>query len=235
LKLFGFEIEKRTIIFLLIFSVVGLFLYQIKFSEILGVQSQNFTLFQFIGPIGAGIAGSAFGVVSVLIVESMNFLVNGKAPELLTFVRFLPMMLAALYFGQKGKSSAVIAAICMVAFWASPVGLQVWYYPLYWLIPIGASFFKGNIFVRSLGATFTAHAVGSVIFLYAFAIPAPVWASLIPIVAIERLTFAGGITASYYAMNTILDALSSKARIDLGFLNIDKKYSLIAAPAPKQE
>lgn len=235
MKLFGFEIEKRTIMFLLIFSVLGLFLYQIKFSEILGVQSQNFTLFQFIGPIGAGIAGSAFGAVSVLIVESMNFIITGKAPELITFARFLPMVFAAIYFGQKGKSSALIAAACMAAFWFHPIGAQAWFYPLYWLIPIGASFFKQNIFARSLGATFTAHAVGSVIFLYAFAIPAPVWASLIPIVAIERLTFAGGITISFYAVTTLLDALSSKARIDLGFLNIEKKYSLIAAPAPKQE
>jgi len=46
-------------------------------------------------------------------------------------------------------------------------------------------------------------------------------------VAIERLAFAAGISVSYYAVNTVLGAFSSK--VDFSFLNIEKKYALVRA------
>ena len=113
----------------------------------------------------------------------------------------------------------------MLLFWMHPIGRQAGFYPLYWLIPVAAAFYKQNIFARSLGATFTAHAVGSVAFLYAFNLPFEVWAALIPVVAVERLAFASGITVSYYAMNTVLEIASTK--VDLSCLHIEKKYALV--------
>ena len=227
MKIMNFEIDERKLGFVIIFSVIGLLFYHIKFSTILGVESKNFTLFQFIGPIAAGILGPVFGALSVLAVEGANFFISGGTPDLVTLARFLPMVFAAIYFSGRLRAASFVAPACMVLFWLHPIGQAAWFYPLYWLIPLGASYFKNNIFARSLGTTFTAHAIGSTVFLYAFAIPADVWAMLVPIVAIERLTFAGGITLSYYAVNTALDALSS--RIDLSFLNIEKKYALAKA------
>ncbi len=228
------KIDRRMIVFLVVFSVLAVLLSQIQFSPILGVNSQSFTMFQFIGPIAGGIMGSGLGVVSVLFVQIINSFISGKSLDLMAFVFFLPAVFAAIYFGAKGKMSAIVAAVCMIAFWLSPVGGAAWFYPLYWLIPIAASFFKQNIFARSLGATFTAHAVGSVLFLYAFNIPAATWIMLVPIVAVERLTFASGITISYYAVNTILDLVESKTRINLGFLNFERKYSVVRVMAPAE-
>lgn len=225
MKIRDIEIDNRKIAFLLIFSAMGLLMYQLNFSEIIGAEGQQFTLFQFIGPIGAGILGPVGGALSVLAVEATNFIFTGKEFELLNLVRLLPMAFAAIYFGTKNKSSALVAAACMALFWMHPEGSAAWIYALYWIIPIGAAFYKKNLFVRSLGTTFTAHAVGSTVFLYALNLPAEVWMALIPIVAVERLLFASGISVSYYAVNSLLEAFSSK--IDLGFLNIEKKYSLL--------
>ena len=50
---------------------------------------------------------------------------------------------------------------------------------------------------------------------------------MIPVVAVERFAFASGISISYVAMNTVLSAFSSK--IDLSFLNIEQRYSLVKA------
>jgi hypothetical protein len=105
-----------------------------------------------------------------------------------------------------------------------PIGRDAWYYSLYWLIPVAAAMWKDKLFLRSLGATFTAHAVGSVAFLYAFSIPADVWATLVPITAFERLSFAVGISISYIAVNTILSSIAS--RIDVRALRIDPRYVL---------
>lgn len=225
------KFDRRKLAFLGIFALLSLALYQIKFSDILGAKSQNFTLFQLIGPISAGILGPILGVVSVLAVEVLNFFISGKALDPITLARFFPMVFAALYFGSRNKLAAIPAIMCMALFWAHPIGSQAWFYPLYWLIPIAASFCKDNLLARSLGATFTAHAVGSVAFLYAYSLPAEVWAALIPIVAIERLTFAAGIAGFYYAINTALDFAHAKIGLSLG--NVEKKYALALANEEK--
>jgi hypothetical protein len=228
MKIFGLELSSRSVAFLLVFSLIGLLLYQVNYSAIIGVKfDAKFTLFQFIGPMAAGILGPALGVLSVLLVSLSNFLLTGKALELPVIVSFFTMAAAAIYFGSKNKATALVAVICMLLFWLNPIGQEAWVYALYWLIPIGASFYKQNILVRSLGATFTAHAIGSVVYLYAFSIPAASWFALIPVVAMERFAFAASIAASYCVANTILQALSTK--VDLSFINIEKKYALVRA------
>jgi hypothetical protein len=221
------QFDSRKIAFLLMFSVLSLLLYQFNFSKIIGANQQYFTGFQFIGPIAGGILSPGLGMLSVLAVEGGNFILGGKPLDLVTFVRFFPMAFAAIYFGTQRKSSALIAAACMVLFWLNPIGQQAWYYALYWLIPIAAAFYKQNLFVRSLGTTFTAHAIGSVVFLYAFPMPAAAWLALIPVVAAERLAFAAGISVSYVVVTTMLSAFSSK--VDLSFLRIEERYSLVKA------
>ncbi|MBU1166157.1 hypothetical protein KKF81_04350 [Candidatus Micrarchaeota archaeon] len=226
MKIFDFELDNRKFAFLLIFSALGLLLYQFNFSKIVGVgENAAFTGFQFIGPIGGAMLGPVYGAVSVLAVEVSNFFILGKELTILNFVRLFPMVLAAIYFGSKKREIAYIPLICMLLFWMHPNGAASWYYALYWLIPLAATFYKQNLFVRSLGTTFTAHAIGSTAFLYAFNLPAEVWIALIPVVAMERLAFASGITISYYAINSVLSAFASK--VNLSFLNIEKKYSLI--------
>ncbi|MCX6775320.1 MAG: hypothetical protein NT130_00505 [Candidatus Micrarchaeota archaeon] len=216
--------EKIKLAFLVLFTILSLAAYQLKFSTILGVPSQNFNFFQFIGPIGAGIFTPILGVVSVLFVEALNFFISGKALDPITLVRFTPMMFAAYYFGSKSRNRVIVPLVCMGLFMLHPIGRQAWYYALYWLIPVAAAVWKDKLFLRSLGATFTAHAIGSVAFLYAFGIPADVWATLVPITAYERLFFAVGISISYIAVNTILNSISS--RVDVRALRVDPRYVL---------
>jgi len=216
--------DTRKIAFLTLFTIISLAAYQLKFSTILGVPSQNFNFFQFIGPIGAGIFNPILGVASVLFVEVLNFFVSGKALDPITLVRFTPMMFAAFYFGSKSRSRVIVPLVCMGLFILHPIGREAWYYSLYWLIPVAAAVWKDRLFLRSLGATFTAHAIGSVAFLYAFNIPADVWATLVPITAFERLSFAIGISISYIAVNTIVSSISS--RVDVRALRIDPRYVL---------
>jgi hypothetical protein len=216
--------DIRKIAFLALFTIISLAAYQLKFSTILGVPSQNFNFFQFIGPIGADIFNPILGVASVLFVEVLNFFISGKALDPITLVRFTPMMFAAFYFGSKNRSRVIVPVVCMGLFILHPIGREAWYYSLYWLIPVAAAVWKDRLFLRSLGATFTAHAIGSVAFLYAFNIPVDVWATLVPITAFERLSFAIGISISYIAVNTILNSISS--RVDVRALRIDPRYVL---------
>jgi len=225
--IFGLELNSRKIAFILIFAALALVLHQFNFSEIVGAvlkPQPYFTYIQFIGPIAGGILGAAGGVFAVLLVAASSFLLTGQALSLPVVVSAVTLSFAAIYFGTKRKEAAIVPLLCMAAFWLHPEGIQAWYYALFWLIPLAASFYKQNIFARSLGATFSAHSIGSVAYLYAFNIPAIEWAGLMLVTPVERLLFAGGITVFYYAVNTMLTAFSS--RVDFSFLNIEKKYAL---------
>jgi hypothetical protein len=228
MKIFGFELGSRQVAFFLIFSALSLLLFQFNFSEIIGAEpSSKFTFFQFIGPIAGGILGPLGGVATVLAVSASNFMLTGQMMELPVIVSFFTMSLAAIYFGTKNKAVVLVGPVAMIAFWLHPEGSIAWLYPLYWIIPVAASFFRQNLFARSLGSTFTAHALGSVAYLYAFNIPAAVWFGLIPVVAFERILFAAGISVSFVAVTTALKYFSAK--VNLSFLHIEEKYSLVKA------
>jgi len=200
--------EKKKILFLIIFTILGLLAFQIVVSPIIG-SGQNFTLFEFLGPIGGMFLGPIFGAVSVFFVRVFNIIAFHQKLDILTIIRFLPAMLAAVYFGLKTKKTAIIFPICIALFLLNPIGRQAWAYSLIWLIPFMATFFKKKLILNSLGATFTAHAVGSVIFLYAFGLTPAVWVSLIPIVLIERGVFTVGIYGSCLLFNFLLDKITN--------------------------
>ena len=199
---------NRKILFSVIFTILGLVAFQISISHIIG-SSQSFTLFEFLGPIGGMFLGPILGAASAFIVRALNVIISHQPIDSLTIIRFLPAMLAAVYFGMKQKKTAIIFPICILLFLLNPIGRQAWVYSLIWLIPFVATFGKKRLVLNSLGATFTAHAVGSVIFLYSFGLTPAIWISLIPVVFIERGLFAIGIWLSCLVFNTVLDVLTN--------------------------
>lgn len=197
---------KHKSLFLVIFILLSFGAFQIPVSRIVG-SGQDFTLFEFIAPIGGMFLGPLFGALSAFVVRGINVFISGQAWDFLTIMRFLPMILAAVYFGLKSKKLAIVFPVCMILFLIHPIGRQAWLYPMLWIIPLMATFGKKRLILNSLGATFTAHAVGSTIFLYAFGLTPQVWLGLIPIVLIERGVFAIGIWSSYLVVNTVMDKL----------------------------
>ncbi len=107
-----------------------------------------------------------------------------------------------------------VAAIAL--FWANPVGRQAWTFALFWIIPIVAYIKRDILFFRSLGATFTAHAVGGAAWIWGMNLPASVWNGLIPVVAFERISFALGITASYVVLSYVLGFLAERKLVPSG-------------------
>ena len=222
-------ITAKGLIFLLIFSVLVFAGDRINFSKLVGAPNQFFTLFQFFGPVAGAFLGPAVGVLSVLIAEVVSKIVNHAAFDFITILRLLPMLFAAWYFGTKrDKASFLIPAAAIVLFVAHPVGRQVWFFSLFWTIPIIIKLlpkkYGNRVFLRSLGATFTAHAVGGAMWNYIVPMTPAAWIALIPVVIYERLLFAGGIAISFVLLNTLLDKLDSKTKAE--YLNVDKRYVL---------
>lgn len=211
---------QNKLFLVILFSIVGFILSQISFTKLVG-SSLSFTLFDFFAPTAGAFLGGPIGIVSVLLVNLVNFAIKGVSFQPAVLVHLVTNLFAVYYFSLSAekKTSRVFLAvpvIAIIAFWANPVGREVWYFALFWLIPIAAFFKRDVLFVKSLGATFTAHAVGGAAWVWALGIPAVAWKALIPIVACERLAFALGISASYVVLSYCLKYLESKKLIPNG-------------------
>jgi len=227
-------ITKKGILFLLIFSVLVFIGDRYNFSKLVGAENQFFTLFQFFGPIAGAFLGPVVGVLSVLIAEVASKIYTNATFDLVTILRLLPMLFAAWYFGtKKDKISFLVPAAAIALFIMHPVGRQVWFFSLFWTIPIIIKLlpkkYGDRVFLRSLGATFTAHSVGGAMWNYIVPMTPAAWTTLIPIVIYERLLFAGGITVSFIALNTLLDKLDTKTKAE--YINVEKKYVLFKQSA----
>lgn len=219
-------LSKKNFLFVFIFAVLGFIALQIPVAGLEGSKAK-FMVYDAFAPVAGAFIGTLPGVVAVFLMQFVNFLIHGAVVEDVgTIIRFLPMLFAVLYFARKGKFNLIIPALAIVAFVIHPIGRTVWYYALFWTIPIIAYFFRDRfLLARALGATFIAHAVGGALWIWFFALPAPVWISLIPVVILERSFFALGICASFILVNNVLAILERKHILNLGFI-IDKKYLL---------
>lgn len=223
------NISVRGMVFLALFTILALAGMQINFSTLIGTNNQFLTFFQFFGPMAGGFLG-VFGALAVLGAQALNVVIFTHKIDLITVLRFLPMMFGAYYFSRNfkmkfdDKLSLIIPLLAMAVFWMDPVGQQAWYYALLWTIPIIVKFLPDNLFLRSLGATFTAHAVGGIIWILA-AVPmtADKWTALLSVTTTERILFAIGISVSYVLFTNILNAVDKVTNVSK-YVNIEKKY-----------
>ena len=181
--------NKKQILFFIFFIILGLASFQISIDRIVG-STQNFTLFELLAPVGGMFLGSVLGAVSALVVSILNIFLFRKPINFLSLALILPPVMAAIYFGFKTKKTAIIFPIAIILFLLNPIG-------------------KKRLILNSLGATFTAHAVGTIIFLYAFGLTPAIWLALIPVVLMERGVFTIGIWASCLIFNFVLDKVTN--------------------------
>ncbi len=117
----------------------------------------------------------------------------------------LPLFFATLALKNWDAKIFVGLPACMIVlFCMHSVGSQAFYYSWYWFIPMAIYFFaKDSIIYRALAASFIAHAVGSVTWLYTAHIPVEVWTALMPLVIVERLLIAAGMVGFTYLFKLI--------------------------------
>jgi len=224
---------QKRLIFVALFVAFAFFAQRINFSPLIGAETQYLTLFQFSGPIAGAFLGSVFGIIAVLAAELINFFVVGKEATWINIMRLTPMLFAVYYFGSKKKNlNVIVPLIAIMLFVLNPVGRQAWFYSLFWTIPIIArllpSKYAMSLPLRSLGATFTAHSVGSALWVWTVPMTAGQWIALIPITAFERLLFAAGIGISYVTFNALLDKILDvfKIKVPGDVLRIDKRFTI---------
>ncbi len=217
---------KKNVLFVVVFVILGFIALQIPITQLEGSKAK-FMVYDAFAPVAGAFIGSLPGVVAVFLMQFINFLAYGAiVQDAGTIIRFVPMLFAVLYFARKSKFNLIIPTLAIIVFVVHPIGRTVWYFALFWTIPIIAYFIRDRfLLARALGATFTAHAVGGALWVWIFALPAPIWISLIPIVVLERSFFALGIAVSFVLVNNLLAFLEKKHILNLGFI-INQRYLL---------
>jgi hypothetical protein len=183
-------------------------------------QILNFSLRHAITPL-IGIWGGVWSVCILFLGKSLVHVGTALGSRLL-LTWHLPTLCGALYFSLLKKNNfytrlaaALPAIVCMILFWIHPVGRVAILYPLYWTIPVIVALAnRHSFFLQALGSTFTAHAIGSTLWLYGGLLLAPAaWTALIPIVALERFGFACFMTAIFYGIKSTAAWLSTTLQL----------------------
>ena len=228
----------KRMVFIALFVVFAFITQRINFSGLIGAENQFFTVFQFFGPIAGAFLGPVVGVLAVFLAEITDFLVVGKELTLINLARLLPILFATYFFATINKSDRsklfkiAVPVVAIALFVMHPVGGTVWFFTLYWTIPIMATLlpkkYSNSIVARSLGATFTAHAVGGALWIWTVPMTSAQWIGLIPVVAYERALFAAGIGISYVIFNAFFDKVLDKLKIEIpsDVLKIDKRFTV---------
>lgn len=139
---------KKNVLFVVIFAVLGFIALQIPIAQLEGSKAK-FMVYDAFAPIAGAFIGSLPGVVAVFLMQFINFLAHGAVIEDAgTIIRFLPMLFAVLYFARKSKFNLIIPILAIIAFVVHPIGQTVWYFALFWTIPIIAYFFRDRFLLE---------------------------------------------------------------------------------------
>ena len=184
----------------------------LSFNWIIGSAHATFSWSSMMAPAVASNYG--FGFLALFFISKKIYSLSLAGLGLLMLHR-LPLVFSARAFEKREIfTSFVVPAFCIMLFSFHEVGSQVWYYSCYWFIPMVLYFASNSSWSRALSASFVAHGVGSVVWLYAVSIPASFWIALIPVVVVERLLIAGGMLVCDYLVSRLVSLEFFQGRKD---------------------
>jgi len=168
-----------------------------KMSYIIGSHLAFFSAANVFFPAGGLLLGVSGSCIWFTLSSFVRILIG--SPLYVHLIYGIPGFCAALYMASSHMLIRfIVPLVCMILFITHSVGFTAAPYAFYWLIPIALYIIKKrSLFTDALGATFVAHAVGSVFWLYLVPMPSAYWWGLIPVVAIERICFAAGAVLVY--------------------------------------
>jgi hypothetical protein len=179
------------------FTILSQLARAIPFNVIFGSFASFFSCIAICMPL-SGAFGGASGAFLCLAISSLFKMYSiGIAKLVISY--HIPTFFASLYWTIKSRLFRIgVPAFCFLLFVMHPVGASSFIFALYWLIPIAISAKSHNsLFLTALASTFTAHAVGSVLYLYCTTITPLTWYTLLPIVPLERIAIATAMVALY--------------------------------------
>jgi hypothetical protein len=152
----------------------------------------------FFTPLAGYYGGAAGSLTLYLFRICQSSLILPQQGYKYYLVYHIPSFCAGLYIAAFRASSArkyalgcALPLLCMALFVIDPVGSKAWWYSLYWLIPVMVTLTScTSRFMQLLGATFVAHAVGTIRWMMMHHMTVEQWQFLVGVVWYERLLAA---------------------------------------------
>ena len=169
----------------------------VKFSLIVGSVCTFFSLINVVAPLTVLFSGWGGGVFCMLLTGLLG--TKSIVGTSLLAACGLPNFGAGLYLRTANNLFKIaLPALCMALFWYQTWGTIGMAYALLWLIPVAVTVFKiEQIYLKSLAATFVAHGIGSVMWVYGANLTPEQWFALIPVAICERVLLACLIGVAY--------------------------------------
>lgn len=236
----------RHVFYSFIFTMSLIVFSKVKIHIIFGTP-MNFSFVAMLGPIIASFVGTS---ISFFVLFSARFIqiVLGisKSRSIASYIAYLPAFVAGHYFSrlvrrleknnaELNKHIIFIPILAIIIFVLHPLGRIVWFYSLFWLIPISIYLLAPRledrlekrpyliVYLYALAATYIDHAVGAVIYgLFIFEVPVEAWIQSIPWVPIERAIFALGIALLYLFFRAVEKAFTTY--VIVGTVNVEVVY-----------
>ena len=221
----------KQVLFCAFLGLVAIIFSFLKISYMIGSNKLFLSGINLIFPILGAFCGILPSAIFILLFFLFKKIAFGIVP---TFG--IPTLISTIFFAVAVKRlynksillevcnfvlSVILPLLSIFLFVIHPVAKHAFLYSFYWFIPIAIyvlnrfGIFR-SVFFISLSTTFIGHAVGGMIWLYMVEMTAAQWLTLIPIVAIERLTFACGITVSFVLfkkLETVFDKYFVKSKL----------------------
>jgi hypothetical protein len=182
----------------------------VKVSFMQGSSALFFSCVNIAAPMVGVLGGLNVAIYSFSLQVILKFLLLGAG--IIPLIGYhIPHIFASAYWNSNYKLAKILIPLaCMVLFILHPCGYQAWAYAMLWLIPMVLAFVNNNIFLKALGSTFVAHAIGSVIWIYSVPMTSMQWIGLIPNVIAERVLFASAMVIVYYSFYFTKSYLTQK-------------------------
>jgi len=197
-------------------------LASIKMGHLIGSRFAFFSTASLLAPLAA-LLGGLPGIAGVILGKQLLTAgtVAGNLSSLSVY--HIPTVCASLYataLWAQGRSArplvrftfALIPLVAMLLFLSDEQGAAAGAYTLFWLIPmISALVPHANGWLHALATTFTAHAVGSVLWMYTHTMTTELWLGLIPIVCYERLLLGTTLWLTAHATQVVVTYIQARS------------------------
>ncbi|MEL4305952.1 hypothetical protein [Methanococcoides sp. LMO-2] len=225
-------IKKRKLTALYVLSAIIITYFASwfpDFENLIGIEGARISSVVSFGALNGMILGPFWGAIVSFSGIMGHTLIRGGTPDtfhLLTpFFVALASAVAGLCITKKEKAAMVIFGIMILLWYATPLGRSVYYYPWFHILTLGA-FFAFNyklkdreesifkfifLLLASLMAILADHLAGSISATLLFDLPPQMFASVIMIYPIERVTLALAAAAIMYLViislqNTLMES-----------------------------
>jgi len=221
IDIYNHLIKKRnlTLLYLLSAIVATYFASWLPdFENLIGIENARISSVVSFGALNGFLLGPFWGAIASFAGIMAHVIIKNQSPDmfhLLTpFFVAMASVVTGLCITKREKAAMILFSILIIGWYITPIGREVYYYPWFHIITFGSFIIfhhkyhsrTGNVYTfafllfTTLIAILADHLAGSITAVILFDLPPQMFASVVTIYPIERITLAFAAAAIVYLL-----------------------------------